>query len=381
VKNDIAAFAFQCFPKTSDIPAGLQDQPLDTWSGSCRISPRLADVLRRSGIRVLGDLHGRKVGDFARERNCGFKTLHELDSLVRRAQFWEKGLASGNGIVPGPGSSAFAEATADKPTPATAAAIPATVPESVCQLQFDELPITKRLANVVRSVGLRTLGDLNGRSPLELLQWKDCGWGTVGEIQQLIERALSGEFDVVRHPPEQLPDSAAVAELLILLEHGIAKLSPRQRQFLLARIGGEGLPCLTFKETGRRHGLTRARAHQVVVKALDTLRKTYGPRIPRLLEMMKRRCLSIPNASELTPAFLEQWIGDSAKSLRLTREAQLRLIAALDKNIPCWVESSPKAFGSDKLDLNLAGLARALRLATAPEIPRSRKTQFRAVVN
>jgi hypothetical protein len=48
----------------------------------CRqIGARLAHVLRRSGVRVLGDLNGQRVGDFAWRRNCGLKTLKELDSL------------------------------------------------------------------------------------------------------------------------------------------------------------------------------------------------------------------------------------------------------------------------------------------------------------
>ena len=38
-------------------------------------------MLHRSGIRVLGTLHGLRVGDFAWEKNCGLKTLDELDSL------------------------------------------------------------------------------------------------------------------------------------------------------------------------------------------------------------------------------------------------------------------------------------------------------------
>ena len=216
------------------------------------------------------------------------------------------------------------------------------IPESVCQLRLHELPITKRLANVVRSIGVRTLGDLNGRNVCELLQWKNCGWRTLGEIQQLIERATSGEFDTT-----QIDESTVAAELLTLFEQGMIKLSPREKQFLLARIGG-----LSFAEIGRRYGLTRARDHQVVSKALETLRKTYGPRIPRLLEMVKRRSLSIPNSSGLTPALLEQWIGprfaadDSASPAvagRLSREAQLRLIRSLDKNIPCSLEKFPKS--------------------------------------
>ena len=325
----VAAFAF-CFSKTIDIPAGLRRRPLGAWQTSARLN----GLLRRSGIRVLGDLHGRKVVDFAWKRNCGVNTLHELDSLARRAVSG----ASTNGNAPllqnGTG---FA------------------IPESACQLQFHELPITTRLANVVRSIGARTLGDINGRSAFELLQCKACGWRTLGEIQQLIERAISGEFDEAH-----IDDSTAAAELLTLLEQGMAKLSPRERQFLLARIGGEDLPCLSFAEIGRRSALTRARVQQVVARAVDNLRKTWGPRVPRLLERMKRRCLSM--VCPLTPALLEQWIGDCSKRFRLSRKVHVRLIAALDENIPCWPEKHDKPRRIDestrKLDPDLAGLAR-----------------------
>jgi hypothetical protein len=181
------------------------------------------------------------------------------------------------------------------------------------------------------------LGDLKGRSPSELLQYKNCGRRTLSELQQLIERAISGEFDETH-----IEDSTAAAELLTLLDQGMAKLlRRRENQFLLARIGGEDLPCLTFEEIGRRCALTRQRVHQVVAKALDTLRKSWGPRVPRLLEMIKRRCLSM--GCPLTPALLEQWIGESSRDFRLSRKAQVRLIAALDKNTVRWLEKHDEA--------------------------------------
>jgi hypothetical protein len=259
---------------------------------------------------VLGDLQGRRVGDFAWKRNCGLITLQELDSLA----------------------SAFANQPSSRNRGTTAETRQKgthyVIPESACRLRFDELPITKHLANVVGSVGLRTLGNLRMRNAFELLQWKSCGWRTLAEIQQLIERAISGEFDVAR-----IDESTALVELLTLLDQGIAKLAPRDKRFLLARINGR-----TFAEIGRRYGFTRACAHKVAVKTLGILRKTYGPRIPELLEMVKRRCLWISDDSGLTPALLEQRIAGSSKSFRLSRKAQIRLIAALDKRIPCWVD-------------------------------------------
>ncbi len=147
-------------------------------------------------------------------------------------------------------------------------------------------------------------------------------------IQQFIERTIFGQFDVAR-----IDQSIAAAELLTLLEQGIAKPSRRERLFLLARIVG-----LTFEEIRRRFRFTRALAHQIVIKVLDELGKSWGQRIPRLLEIIKRCCLAIPNASGLTPALLEEWMGKASSSFRLSRKEQVRLIAALDKTIPCSLD-------------------------------------------
>ena len=314
VTTDPAAFVSRCFPSTIKIPAHLRHAPLEALSASRRISARLAHVLRRWGARVLGDLDGRQVGDFAWQRNCGFKTLRELDSLV---------FALGNQ------SSSRNGATSAKRQARGTAFI---VPKPVRGLRLDELPTTKRLANVARSNSLHTLGNLHGCTPFKLLEHKACGWRTVTEIQQLIERAACGEFDVQR-----IDQSKAAAELLALLERAIIKLGPRDRQFLLARIRG-----MTFAEIGRRHGLTRARVHQAVANALGALGKSCGPRIPRLLEMMEARCFSIRKASKLTPALLETWVGNTSKRFRLSKQAHVRLIAALDKSMPCWLETAPQ---------------------------------------
>jgi hypothetical protein len=352
------ALALYSFSKAIKIPASLRDQPLDTW----QTSARLTAVLERFGIHVLGDLHGRKVVDFAWEKNCGPKTLYEFDLLARRAQS-RNGKASCNGHrhgrvhashTPSHGFTATGSESATAKTQEDAASF--AIPESICHLSFSELPITTRLANVVRSIGARSLGDLNGRSAFELLQHRACGWGTISEIQQLVERAVSGEFDVA-----QIEEATVAAELLSLLEQGLAKLPLRDRQFVLARIGaqigsgrspGADLLCLTYAEIGRRYGLTRARVHKVFGNTLDSLRKIWGPRVPRLLEVIKWRCLS--TICPLTPQLLDKWVDspaalssratarDDLNSFRLSMEAHVRLIAALDKNIPCWPETNHK---------------------------------------
>jgi RNA polymerase sigma factor (sigma-70 family) len=331
----MTALPFNSFLKPIHIPVDLRGQPIDRMA----MSVRLTGVLRRANIRVLGDLHGCKLDDFALQRNCGYKTLHELDALVRQARFSveqvrdpEAGsLLLGNGVR-------------------------FVIPESISQLRFAELPITSRATNLVRSIGLRTLGDLNGRSASELLRCKNCGWRTVEEVGQLIERAISGEFDEA-----QIEESAQPTELLRLLDEAMAKLSPRDKQLLLARIGGEDVPPSTLEELGHQHGLTRARVQQIVEKILNTLKKTWGPRVPRLLEAMKRRCVS--NVCPLTPALLAQWIGESRSTFELSPKAQVRLIGALDENVPCWPNQQDGVGGIDnsirRLDLDLAKLVRS----------------------
>jgi hypothetical protein len=368
------ALALHSFSKAIEIPARLHNQPLDAW----QTSARLTTLLSRFGIRVLGDLHGRKVVDFAWEKNCGSKTLYELDLLTRRARF-RNGKASCNGhlrecVYASPDFTETDSEGATAKMQENAASF--AIPESICHLAFNELPITTRLANVVRSIGARSLGDLNGRSAFELLQYRACGWGTIGEIQQLIERGVSGEFDVA-----QIEEAAAAPELLSLLEQGLAKLPLRDRQFVLARIGaqtgsgrspGADLLCLSYAEIGRRYGLTRARVHKVFANTLDSLRKSWGPRVPRLLEVIKWRCLSA--IFPLTPQLLEKWVGSRAafssrpttgdylNSVRLSMEAHVRLIAALDKNIPCWPETNHKLPRIDEpvgqFGLTLAHVAR-----------------------
>ena len=368
------ALALHSFSKAIKIPASLRDQPLDTW----QTSARLTAVLERFGIHVLGDLHGRKVVDFAWEKNCGPKTLYEFDLLARHAQS-RNGKASCNGHRHGRvhASHSFSATNSEGATAKMQEdAASFAIPKSICHLAFNELPITTRLANVVRSIGARNLGDLNGRSAFELLQYRACGWGTISEIQQLIERAVTGEFDVA-----QIEETTAPAELLSLLEQGLSKLPLRDRQFVLARIGGEIVSarspradplCPSYAEIGRRYGLTRARVHKAFANTLDSLRKIWGPRVPRLLEVIKWSCLS--TICPLTPQLLGKWLDSPAASsprpktrdflnrLRLPMEAHVRLIAALDKNIPCWPETNRKLRRIDdslgQFDLALAHVVR-----------------------
>jgi hypothetical protein len=178
LKTTVPALALHSFSRAIEIHASLLDQPLDVWETSARLTA----VLDRFDIRVLGDLHGRKVVDFAREKNCGPKTLYELDLLTRRAQS-RNGKVSCNGHRRGcvhashMPSHTFSATGSERATAKMQENVASfAIPESICHLSFSELPITTRLANVVRTIAARSLGDLNGRSAFEMLQYKACGW-------------------------------------------------------------------------------------------------------------------------------------------------------------------------------------------------------------
>src|SRR6266498_3328639 len=150
------ALALHSFSRAIEIPASLLNQPLDVWETSARLTA----MLNRFGVRVLGDLHGRKVVDFAWEKNCGPKTLYELDLLARRAQS-RNGKASGNGHsggrvhashTPSHSFSAIGSERVTANMQQDAASF--VIPESICHLSFSELPLTTRLANVVAQWGL-----------------------------------------------------------------------------------------------------------------------------------------------------------------------------------------------------------------------------------
>ena len=139
----MTALAPNSFPKAIHIPVELRGRPIN----SMPTSVRLANVLKTANIRVLGDLHGRKLDDFVWKRNCGTKTLKELDILVRKAQ------AS-------PGDTEAASFISEN-------GASFVVPGPVRQLRFTELPTTQRLGHLVEALGIRTLGELQERSASE----------------------------------------------------------------------------------------------------------------------------------------------------------------------------------------------------------------------
>ena len=204
-----------------------------------------------------------------------------------------------------------------------------SIPNSICHLRLAELPATRRLHSVLKAWGVQKLGDLRGRNLSELLTQRHCGVRTVLALQHLIQLAVAGEFDQSR-----IRQSNAAEALLNLIETAIARLPNSDRRLILKRIGVGEQPPLTLQQLGYERGLTRERIRNILEKLLDVIRKTFGPRIPRLLERVKKSCIS--NICPLTPALLEQWAPKFQSRLRLSAKAHVRITGALDNSIPSW---------------------------------------------
>ena len=363
-----------------EIPLALRDHRVSLLP----ISSRLSGVFKRAKIKVLGDLHGRSHYDFALHRNCGSKTMKELEALIHLARHCDERTLIGADAIPFPSSVL-------------------TVPPSRADLRFVDLPISKRLYRTIHKIGIDRLGDLNGRNAIQLQEHPGVGPSRVAEIQQLVMRATAGEFkDLVLHVPfpaadlrfadlpiskrvtrlikklriERLGDldgrssveflaypgvgqrtiaeikhlvaraaadeftaleideSEKVPELLRLIETSIEGLHPAERQIFLEKIGYEDRPLLTVSDLGKKQGVTREAIRLTIEKVVVALRKSWGPRIPVLLDIVKHRCTS--GVCPLTPELLCFWLAGRDARFKLSLRMHVRIISELDKAIPAW---------------------------------------------
>jgi len=135
-------------------------------------------------------------------------------------------------------------------------------------------------------------------------------------------------------------ESSSPVELLQILERGLETLSPFHRSVVWSRVGAEGGPALSLSASARRVHRSLFRIGVVLRKAQEHLRALHGPRVPELLRLLKESWL--PPLCPLTPALVERWRGGAKGDFQLPPAAQVRLIALVAPDIPCWPDP-PKA--------------------------------------
>jgi hypothetical protein len=301
-----------------------------TSLSSFLLSVRLQHVLRLRNITLVGDLHGRSFSEVSKYRNCGRKTLNELREFVHRIQGAHysptKNLQAG--LVP-----------EQEPGPAVAGRF--FVPAELQHLKISHLPISVRLEGVLRQIKVRQLGQLHGISAEDLRAIRNCGLKTIQEVGTLLARAINGEFSISAVALQGL----SLSDLPNLIDSLIEKLSPRDKEWLLSRLGAKGsIP--TLEEVGQKAGVTRERVRQVVEKSRGFLRKAGGPKLGHLLRKIADDCSRL--VCPLTPDLFAQWMQPSNKAWQYELEFYPRIAHELNPRIPFWSNGQEPAICRDK---------------------------------
>ena len=295
--------------------------PLDARSwrvAQLPLSVRLGHVLERLGCRSLGDLHGKTYAQVRRMPTCGQKTISELQQLLSRLHAGELHYVAQKPNIE--------QVPTQLPSPCAI-----FIPQNARGWALEQLPINHRLAGVLKRLDWCLLGDLHGKSFVELETQKNCGRQTLSDLRRLIKQVQGGEFDRLINSTGELDP----AYLVILLNEKIGNLPPRSREILLFRLGAYEQRPLTLEEVGERLALTRERIRQLVKKIVEQLRREGGPSLLLALRQIAERCQSA--VLPLTPELWTHWLGTEATVCRFPLHFYLRLLRELTNDIPIWL--------------------------------------------
>jgi hypothetical protein len=325
--------------ETIFIPLEARGTPLATFPASAR----LQHVFEYKKLKLASDLHGLAFSEFAKWRNCGWKTVAELRALVRAIQHGHPATMSvgQTGVLPGTTS------------PVVAGAF--RIPASLHNLSVSDLPLSVRLKGTLQRKRVRRLGDLQGVGVRDLKAIGNCGSKTILELAHLIEQATTGKFapagEVAWDP----------VEMVNTLDTLVADLPERNRKLLLLRLGGNTDQVPTLKELGATFLLTRERVRQIAARSIEAISMRGSRRLKSYLQHVERYCGE--KVCPLTPALLRNWLEQSSRETRFTLAFYVRLLAELNSSIPAWPgghDASTSRIGrSEKIECALEALLRA----------------------
>ncbi|MCL5099392.1 MAG: hypothetical protein M1608_18030 [Candidatus Omnitrophica bacterium] len=205
---------------------------------------------------------------------------------------------------------------------------PIAIPPAVRSWPLAQMPLSVRLSGVLQKMGFRTLGDLNGVLFDQVLCMRNCGQRSINELEQLIKRVQNGEFDYAK------AKGLGLDFLIQQADDAVEKISPRERNMLLMRLGGGGERPMTLEEIGSKFGLTRERVRQVVDLLYERIYKHGGPAVDVMLRRLADKCLE--TICPLTADLFKQWLGPKGDSSKYPAAFYVRLFGELDSEIPAW---------------------------------------------
>lgn len=308
-------------PTVPEIIAVPEDQRDRAVSG-LPISARLARLFEYRKIQRLGDLHDLTLDELACYRNCGPKTMRELRGLLGMQR---------------------------DVTPCL------VIPREAHDINPFDLPISTRLAGVLAAKGIARLGDLLGCKPEELQSADCCGRTTLRELQRMLNRVAAGEFSLDFGPFT----TDKTAELLNLVDEGVAKLPKTARKLIHMRFVGGPAGLATQKAVGRHFNFSGSRASQVKAKLLIQIKKAAGLKLSSYLRGVAGICAE--SVCPLTPALLTHWLSESASKTQWQPAAYVRLLGELDSFIPSWPQGQQPGDASDTGKPIITAVAAVLR--------------------
>ncbi len=280
----------------------------------------------------MSDLEGKSYWDIKTTRNCGEKTLAELASIIEQLQ----SLDSSAQII----SQTATEKQVLQNLALTLLTEKIYIPEQMRGLSLKQLPLSVRLANTLKSMNFRLLGDLQGIEFNEFNELRNCGNKTIKELKQLIEKAQNGELselDSAKEIFDILPHEASFADLLNFIENFLIMLPNKERDILLFRFGGIDNKALTLEEVGSKYNLTRERIRQIQSRTLKILKDRIGDDI---LQKITHDCLT--SVYPFTPQLLLHWTGEAVK-IQYPPAFYVRLLAEISPEIPALAGENCKA--------------------------------------
>lgn len=170
--NIIQASGFSLIENDSDIfnfYSKKEADPLDELIENTDLSRRAKNVAKNMRIEVLRDLLLCSTEKLLQQRNCGSKTVHEIEDLAKIMGF--KGLpieTEKKSIILQPKD--FSPIIYDG------------------EFQLENFKFSTRANHILRSMNVNSYADLFSLNPTKLMQQRHCGQVTTREIMKVVKR-------------------------------------------------------------------------------------------------------------------------------------------------------------------------------------------------
>jgi len=276
------------------IPDRLKSKPIAALGRSLGVPGltgrrvvRLKHLLQYAGIRVLGDLDGKRLSDFGQYRGCGKETVSSLRTMILRAL--HPGIKLDRSAWPIP-------LWSDQPLPRAL-----QVARGYRALRFHDLPVSHHLECLLRDRGIQQLGQLHGLPTRALLAEPSFGKTALAELDALLRRVETGEFAFSN---EQLA-SKTPADLPRLIDDLVSGLPEKTRVCLTLHFGAAGKAGQSQRQIGRQYGMTESAVGQHVSRALERMRRQGSLKLQALLDCVGR--VRARAGLVLNPALVATW--------------------------------------------------------------------------